>query len=338
MPFKHQLKLLNISIDGRGGRLPNGSSRKSCWGIAAESGEFLMNVFYSELCLIGGAVEENVDRLIAAGAENIELMLDGAGWNDFHLRMDDLAAMLKTRKVGYSVHVPVWDANLTSENTQLREAVLETYRQSIAFAALVDARHVVLHTGWCSDVHFSKDTARERARESMLSLVEYNKRFGLILLVENIGTTSTSLFTERQFVDFLRDFPERIGYLVDVGHAHRNGWNLETLLPALGEKLYAVHLHDNDKSSDSHAPLGEGTVDWGRLIKVISNTGRNLSLILEYNIGVEPGKLAEGKAFLETAFDSVSPAKGAKMDHRRRSSRNGGIDISMLGDEPRRRQ
>lgn len=265
-----------------------------------------MNLFFSELCLIGGKVEENVDRLIAHGAENIELMLDGAGWNDFHLRMEELAAMLKTKKVGYSVHVPVWEANLTNENTQLREAVLETYRQSIIFAALLDARHVVLHTGWCSDVHFCKETARERATESMRSLIEFNKSFGQLLLVENIGTTTTSIFTEQQFIDFLKDFPEGIGYIVDIGHAHRNGWQLETLLPALNDKLYALHLHDNDTSSDAHAPLGEGTVDWGKLFAVISNMGRNLSLILEYNIGTELSRLAEGKALLESTFATVS--------------------------------
>ena len=270
-----------------------------------------MNIFYSELCLIGGEVEENVDQLMANGAENVELMLDGAGWNDFHLRMEEIAAMLKTKKIGYSVHVPVWEANLTSENAHLRNAVLETYRQSIAFAALLDARHVVLHTGWCSDPHFSRETARERARESLLSLIEFNKKYGRLLLVENIGTTTTSIFSEKQFIDFLRDFPDGIGYIVDIGHAHRNGWNLGTLLPALGEKLHAIHLHDNDQSSDAHAPLGEGSVDWERLFKTISDTGRNLSLILEYNIGTEPGKLADGKALLESAFAAVSPDCGA---------------------------
>jgi hypothetical protein len=53
-----------------------------------------VRVYYSELCLIGGSVESNVDKLIAHGAENVELMLDGEGWNDFHLCMDELAATL----------------------------------------------------------------------------------------------------------------------------------------------------------------------------------------------------------------------------------------------------
>ncbi len=38
-----------------------------------------MKIFYSELCVLGGAPGANVDRLIAGGAEHIELMLDGEG-------------------------------------------------------------------------------------------------------------------------------------------------------------------------------------------------------------------------------------------------------------------
>jgi sugar phosphate isomerase/epimerase len=261
-----------------------------------------MNVFYSELCLIGGGVEENVDRLIDNGAENIELMLDGAGWNGFHLRMEELALALNDRKVKYSVHAPVWDANLTCENAQLRKAVLETYRSSIIFASMLEAGHVVLHTGWCTDTHFSKETARLRARESLLSLCEFNEAYGQLLLVENIGSKATSLFTEREFMDFLSDFPEAIGYIVDIGHAHINEWRIDTLLPGLGDRLYALHIHDNDGNKDKHAPIGEGNIDWSMVMAASKGTKRELSLILEYNIGTELGRLAEGKVFLESAM------------------------------------
>lgn len=258
-----------------------------------------MEIFYSELCLIGGAVEDNVDRLIACGAENIELMLDGAGWDDFPRRLDKLVPALKARGVGYSVHVPVWDVNLTCENAYLRAAVLETYKQSIVLASRLDAKHVVLHTGWCSDPHFSKDEGRARAREAMLALHAFNAGYGQSLLVENVGTNVTSLFTEDQFVEFLDGFPEDFGYLVDAGHAYINGWNLETLFGRLGKRLRAIHIHDNDGLKDRHAPIGEGSMDWKALLEAANSTGLSLNLVLEYNIGTELERLREGKTFLE---------------------------------------
>jgi sugar phosphate isomerase/epimerase len=258
-----------------------------------------MELFYSELCLIGGAVEDNVDRLIACGAENVELMLDGTGWDDFPRRLDELVPALKARKVGYSVHVPVWDVNLTCGNAYLRAAVLETYRHSIVLASRLGAKHVVLHTGWCSDQHFSKEEGRARAREAMLALHEFNAPYGQSLLVENVGTNATSLFTEDQFVHFLDGFPGDFGYLVDVGHAFINGWNLETLFTRLGKRLRAIHIHDNDGLKDRHAPIGEGCMDWKAILGAANSTGLELNLVLEYNIGIELKRLTEGKAFVE---------------------------------------
>jgi len=268
-----------------------------------------MRIYYSELSLIGGRVEENVDRLIEAGADHIELMLDGAGWNGFHLRKSELAHVLRTRGVGYSVHVPVWDANLTSENAQIREAVLETYRQTLAFAAQLGAGQVVVHPGFCSDPHFDKAAARARARQALGELSDYNRDYCRRILVENVGYSTTSIFTEAEFSSFLDGLPSDIGYIVDVGHAHLNGWDFKALLPALGERLYALHLHDNGGLKDSHSPIGEGSIDWGALVEAITGTGRDLDLVLEYGIGTDLARLAEGRAFLEASF----PAALARM-------------------------
>lgn len=261
-----------------------------------------MRVYYSELCLIGGSVESNVDKLIAHGAENVELMLDGEGWNDFHLCMDELAATLVKKHIGYSVHVPVWDMNLTSECAHLRNAVLESYKATIAFASRIEARHVVLHTGWCSDPHFSKELGRSRARAALEKLVEFNKVYDQLLLVENIGSPAASLFTKRQFVDFLDGFPGNVGYVVDIGHAHINKWQIEPLLHELGNRLYALHIHDNDGYRDEHAPIGRGNIDWKRVLDAAAGTGRDLGLILEYNIETDLEMLTQGKSFLENSL------------------------------------
>jgi len=261
----------------------------------------LKRIFFSELCLIGGKVEDNVDALIAQGAGGIELMLDGAGWDEFHLHKEEIARRLRAKKVLYSVHVPVWGSNLTYENAQYREAVLESYRQSIAFASLVEARHVVLHTGNCPDLHFSKEVARRRSREAMFALLDYDREFGLPLLVENVGSPATSIFTQEEFELFLDGMPERIGYIVDVGHAHISGWDFGRLFEALGARLKALHIHDNDGSRDAHGPVGTGTIDWDRVLSAAFRASGDLALVLEYQIGTRLSALAEGKARLEAA-------------------------------------
>jgi len=194
--------------------------------------------------------------------------------------------------------VPVWDANLTSENPRIREATAASYRFSIEFAATIGARHVVLHPGCVSDPRFSRHAAMKRAREAVEALVAFNEAYGRSLLVENIGSRDSCIFTESQFAAFLDGFPPEVGYVVDVGHANVCGWRLESLLPALGARLRAMHLHDNDGGSDAHAPLGRGTVDWPAVMAAAARGGADPALVLEYDIGTDLRRLAEGKAFL----------------------------------------
>ena len=63
-------------------------------------------------------------------------------------------------------------------------------------------------------------------------------------------------------------FPQA-GALLDTGHAHVNGWDIPAVVKALGERLTACHVHDNDGSGDAHLPVGQGILT-GRHISVLS--------------------------------------------------------------------
>lgn len=261
-----------------------------------------MNIYYSELCLLGRDVLSNVDKLIANGADNIELMLDGPGWDRFEMRMDSLVPKLLQRRVSYSIHSPVWDTNLTSENYFVREGVKESLRQSIVLANKLHAAHVVIHPGICLSTCFNKETAKKRARESLLELLAFNRDYGMRLLIENVGDNQTSLFTQEEFARFLDDFPDQSGFLIDIGHAHKNGWDIPLLLSTIKKQLYAVHIHDNNGRYDQHYPIGNGTTDWETVFSAIDQADRNLNLVLEYDIGTPLQNLADGKKILERRF------------------------------------
>lgn len=261
-----------------------------------------MNIYFSELFCLGANPVQAVEQMQAAGATHVELMLDGGQWNNFHLRVDELADSLRRSDICYAVHTPVWEANLTCENSLLRAAVLEGYKQSIVFAARLGARHVVIHPGFCNAPCFDKVQGQKRAAEAIDRLFTFNKAYGLRLLIENVGTPTTSLYTMEQYIDFCNALPVEGGALVDVGHAHISGWDFERLFTGLGGRLTAMHLHDNDGSSDSHCPIGEGSIDWQQLAALVRGMETIPELILEYNIGYPVEKLRAGKAFLERHF------------------------------------
>jgi len=54
----------------------------------------------------------------------------------------------------------------------------------------------------------------------------------------------------------------------DVGHAFTaNGEGMENYLAQFRKRIKHVHLHDNDRRSDQHLPLGAGKVDVARAVK-----------------------------------------------------------------------
>ena len=261
-----------------------------------------MQICYSELSVIGGNVEKNVDQLIEHGAQQIELMLDGQGWESFFERSDALVALLCAKKISYSIHVPVWDMNLTSENKCARSAAFDAYHQSIEFAARLHAEHVVIHPGFCYAPVFSKDTARRRAKEAIEALVKGSDQLGQLLLIENVGNRETSIFTQDEYIAFIKSFAGKAKAIIDIGHAYLCGWDLAETITRLGSDVCALHLHDNNGKLDQHAPIGQGSVPWGEVFEAIPACGEDLRLILEYDIGTPLEELQKGKAYLQSLF------------------------------------
>ena len=58
----------------------------------------------------------------------------------------------------------------------------------------------------------------------------------------------------------------RIGFNLDVGHAHITG-NLARFIDELRGQWRYTHLHDNSGSADEHLVPGKGTVDWPGFVR-----------------------------------------------------------------------
>ena len=241
-----------------------------------------MKISYSELALLGKPVLENVDSLIALGAKKIELMQEGEPWDDVDRQWDKLAKELVQRKVEYSVHPPPWDHNLTSETHSIREAVFDLYKRCIEFTAAIGGGQMVLHPGFYSSPAFSKDTAKKRALEATHKLSAIAKPLGVKLAFENVGFRGQSLYDMEEFISVLDGMDETVGYLIDTGHAHLNGWDIPGLIRRTAPRLLGIHLHDNDGKGDSHRPLYEGTINWDPIVAAIRETYLQGEIILEY--------------------------------------------------------
>ncbi|MCB8814783.1 sugar phosphate isomerase/epimerase family protein [Desulfosporosinus shakirovi] len=256
-------------------------------------------IAYSDSNLLNSDPVENVEQLIEHGAGAIELLMDGCFWEDPDPQIVKLVEILTKYKVDYSLHPPVWDINLTSENKGIREASFSEHKKAIQFAPLLKAKYVAIHPGFTYSPVFSKSEAKKRAREALSRLNEVARPLGVKLAVENVGYHGTSIFTCEEFVEFVTGFDDTIGYLIDTGHAFLNHWDIPELIRQTQTRLLAIHLHDNGGTSDDHLVVGQGLIDWNPIYESLRNTALDFKLVLEYRQGTALADLQSSKEMIK---------------------------------------
>lgn len=218
-----------------------------------------VKVGYSELILLDHPVEENVARLAEAGADSIELMMDASGWDSLGADYIPLADRLRATGITFTVHPAAWDVNLTAEMYILREAAYRHHQQALEFSARLGAEQMVLHPGYST---FNKDRARDLAHRTVCDLAQQAKASGVRLAFENIAAPAAALYTQEMFCHALDEVDSSVGYLLDIGHANMNGWNIPEVIRTLSNRLLGMHLHDNHGTGDEHLPIGQGSIQW----------------------------------------------------------------------------
>lgn len=93
----------------------------------------------------------------------------------------------------------------------------------------------------------------------------------------------------------------RLGFCFDSGHQNYRSKNTD-LLSMYGDRLMAIHLHDNDESADQHRMPFDGNINWDVVMKKLTDIIYKGPTALEIiNRGYE--HIKEPKEFLAIAFE-----------------------------------
>lgn len=91
----------------------------------------------------------------------------------------------------------------------------------------------------------------------------------------------------------------RVGFCYDIGH--NNAWSKDLSLPDKhGDRLMALHLHDNDGVNDSHTLPFAGSVDWQAFAVSMKKIGYTGAVSLEVH---NPGEITDPDEFLSIAME-----------------------------------
>lgn len=143
-------------------------------------------------------------------------------------------------------------------------------------------------------VHPNEDVTPEENAEFYLRLEPYAREFGIKIALENMwnaGKDETGFraapaacYNAESFCSHLALLPEDIFVAcLDFGHAEMFAGDASCMkmIPALGSRLQAVHLHDNDCRHDEHELPFSRSMDWDAILPVWKDSGYTGDVTLE---------------------------------------------------------
>jgi sugar phosphate isomerase/epimerase len=173
---------------------------------------------------------------------------------------------LSSYNFGVLAHMP-WYFSVAHPYQSVQEAINGEFGRAFDAAAGFGAKKVTLHTEFLPAGIEEREVRVARTIEGIGRLRKEAEDRGLELLVENFNAGS---FTIKEFKRLFSEVDA--GMTLDVGHAFTaDGEGLQNYLAQFRKRVRHVHLHDNDRRSDQHLPLGAGKIDVDRAVKELKS-------------------------------------------------------------------
>ena len=181
-------------------------------------------------------------------------------------------------------HAPM--PSYISGATEEGNALLRTYIiKSIQFCGFCGIPYIVIHPLFDGSFRFPKLTKEDEVElnfDFYCSLIPALKANGVVCCLENmfcqdwkskkIYTAICSDMNEASYyIDGLNRIAEAecFGFCLDIGHLLVLGLDSKTCLETLGNRVKALHIHDNDGFDDLHLAPYLGLNDWEKFLKGI---------------------------------------------------------------------
>jgi sugar phosphate isomerase/epimerase len=177
----------------------------------------------------------------------------------------------------------------------LRERCYSSYCETIDATAELHISFLTLHL-WV-DSRFVKPDVLEEKIKVLRNLVDYGHSRGVQVSLENLSEPAADLARVVEAVPALV-------LTLDVGHAQilAESNAAPGIIERLGPLVRHVHLHDNrggnTAKDDLHLPIGEGIIDFPKILRTLLKSGYDGTITLE----LEPDDLQASRETVRAIF------------------------------------
>ncbi len=167
--------------------------------------------------------------------------------------------------LGYQNIEDIWKNEETS--------IVERYKKNIKECKNNNINLVVMHLS----SFYEKNEITEIGLSRLKEIIDYAKEQNVKIAFEN--TKNTNIKEQLTFI--INYFNEdHVGICFDTGHFH--AFQPDYLDPKIfKDKIFAVHIHDNDQSADQHLLPFDGTINWEFILNLLNQCNYNGPITME---------------------------------------------------------
>ncbi len=254
-------------------------------------------------------VLEEIQKISDLGFDYVELALDPpcAHWETIRSMEKELTAILARLGLDIVCHLPtfLYTADLCPA---IRTVSLNEMFHSLDIAARIGTKKAVLHPSMISGLGpFVMETARTLALESLCLISEKAVSLGILLCLENMYPRYLSCFEAKHFKDIFKEIPS-LKMCLDTGHANMDDpaqKRLFEFLRKFPEKISHIHMSDNHGKKDNHLGVGQGAIDFKRLVRQMADAGFDGTITLEV-FSENPKDLVESRDRIISLLSSAA--------------------------------
>lgn len=223
----------------------------------------MQKIGISSMALWKYSPKDAVRRASELGFGSWEIMLEGRHLQKDYTKIKELADSYGLKLF---VHAPFSDLNIASLNERIRKETLSQIFEAVETADFLESDVITMHSGRLSPLGMLfREEAWEANLKSVGEVLEFVYDFDLKLCLENMPNFPFAFCCEIDELQRVLDIDPELGLTLDIAHAHTCGDEIE-YINELKDRVLHVHLHDSDGLSDSHDAIGEGNIDFSRVM------------------------------------------------------------------------
>lgn len=229
---------------------------------------------------------KGIEMLAQAGFDAIDYSMSRMAKEDFVLNSDDykkyVTELCETAKrnniffnQGHAVSYVRSDNPEEGYNLLVQKNI-----RALEISGLMGIKTLIVHPVTSGSYIGNEGAVFEQNMKYYKALLPYAEEFGVKIACENMwcgdkkrgvtrGSVCSNPYEQAYYVDEMGS--EMFVACLDVGHCSLAGREAQDCIRVLGNRLQALHMHDNDYKDDMHTLPGLSEMNWDEITKALAD-------------------------------------------------------------------